>query len=37
MPNALIPTVIPYAGRHVEFPVNMGADARTLLSADGLS
>ena len=30
-PNALIPTVIPYAGGQVEFAVNMGADARTPL------
>ncbi|KAG6331216.1 hypothetical protein ID866_7871 [Astraeus odoratus] len=27
-PNALIPTVIPYAGGQAEFVVNMGADAR---------
>jgi len=27
-PNALIPTVIPYAGGQVEFAVNMGTDAR---------
>ncbi|KAI6146088.1 hypothetical protein BKA82DRAFT_4330346 [Pisolithus tinctorius] len=28
VPNALIPTVIPYAGGQAEFAVNMGADAR---------
>ncbi|KAL4076344.1 hypothetical protein J3A83DRAFT_4411043 [Scleroderma citrinum] len=30
-PNALIPTVIPYAGGQVEFAVNMGADFATRL------
>lgn len=29
--NALIPTVIPYAGGQAEFAVNMGADARYLV------